>query len=171
MSTYLWTTVYAVISGISSLIRSNTFNSRYMGTITGISDLDSVRWPNSHWRSVKVYFGPVLLLFPLLTIQALVNHVCCKFSVEKTILQYSLKVCSLRYLLHGFVWSQNLHVNEYRLAGMNQLLVRDSQGCHYGRLSHWQLSQCIHLLFRSGSSVHGQQACLLCMVWGAVMFS
>ncbi|XP_014518367.1 auxin response factor 6 [Vigna radiata var. radiata] len=27
---------------------------RYMGTITGISDLDSARWPNSHWRSVKV---------------------------------------------------------------------------------------------------------------------
>ncbi|GER37041.1 auxin response factor [Striga asiatica] len=26
----------------------------YMGTITGIGDLDSVRWPNSHWRSVKV---------------------------------------------------------------------------------------------------------------------
>ncbi|XWS12316.1 hypothetical protein CRYUN_Cryun37aG0079300 [Craigia yunnanensis] len=27
---------------------------RYMGTITGISDLDPVRWPNSCWRSVKV---------------------------------------------------------------------------------------------------------------------
>ncbi|KAG1359492.1 hypothetical protein COCNU_08G009380 [Cocos nucifera] len=27
---------------------------RYMGTITEISDLDPVRWPNSHWRSVKV---------------------------------------------------------------------------------------------------------------------
>uniref|UniRef100_A0A6N2MZX3 Auxin response factor n=2 Tax=Salix viminalis TaxID=40686 RepID=A0A6N2MZX3_SALVM len=27
---------------------------RYMGTITGISDLDIARWPNSHWRSVKV---------------------------------------------------------------------------------------------------------------------
>ncbi|XP_043688515.1 LOW QUALITY PROTEIN: auxin response factor 6-like [Telopea speciosissima] len=27
---------------------------RYMGTITDISDLDTVRWPNSHWRSVKV---------------------------------------------------------------------------------------------------------------------
>ncbi|KAL8091053.1 auxin response factor 6-like isoform X2 [Apium graveolens] len=27
---------------------------RYMGTITGISDLDTVRWQNSHWRSVKV---------------------------------------------------------------------------------------------------------------------
>ncbi|KAJ8506837.1 hypothetical protein OPV22_007723 [Ensete ventricosum] len=27
---------------------------RYMGTITGISDFDPVRWPNSHWRSVKV---------------------------------------------------------------------------------------------------------------------
>ncbi|GAB4842858.1 ADP-ribosylation factor, Arf Arf6 [Ancistrocladus abbreviatus] len=27
---------------------------RYMGTITGISNFDPVRWPNSHWRSVKV---------------------------------------------------------------------------------------------------------------------
>ncbi|XP_072955641.1 auxin response factor 12-like isoform X2 [Typha angustifolia] len=27
---------------------------RYMGTITGISDLDPLHWPNSHWRSVKV---------------------------------------------------------------------------------------------------------------------
>ncbi|KAE8730457.1 Auxin response factor 8 [Hibiscus syriacus] len=27
---------------------------RYMGTITGISSSDPVRWPNSHWRSVKV---------------------------------------------------------------------------------------------------------------------
>lgn len=27
---------------------------RYMGTITGISDLDQPRWPHSHWRSVKV---------------------------------------------------------------------------------------------------------------------
>ncbi|PIA41684.1 hypothetical protein AQUCO_02200246v1 [Aquilegia coerulea] len=27
---------------------------RYMGTITGISDLDPVRWPNSNWCSVKV---------------------------------------------------------------------------------------------------------------------
>ncbi|RRT78925.1 hypothetical protein GW17_00048422 [Ensete ventricosum] len=30
------------------------FRGIYMGTITGISDLDPVRWPNSHWRSVKV---------------------------------------------------------------------------------------------------------------------
>lgn len=73
MSIYLfpyteyWTTVYAIISCMSSLTRSNAFNSRYMGTITGICDLDSVRWPNSHWRSVKVYFGPVLLLFLLVT--------------------------------------------------------------------------------------------------------
>ncbi|KAI4372068.1 hypothetical protein MLD38_010350 [Melastoma candidum] len=27
---------------------------RYMGTITGISDMDSTRWPKSNWRSVKV---------------------------------------------------------------------------------------------------------------------
>lgn len=25
-----------------------------MGTITGVGDLDPTRWPNSHWRSVKV---------------------------------------------------------------------------------------------------------------------
>ncbi|KAF7842903.1 auxin response factor 6-like isoform X2 [Senna tora] len=30
------------------------FRMLYMGTITGITDLDPVRWPNSHWRSVKV---------------------------------------------------------------------------------------------------------------------
>ncbi|MQM03430.1 hypothetical protein Taro_036210 [Colocasia esculenta] len=27
---------------------------RYMGTITGVGDLNPVHWPNSHWRSVKV---------------------------------------------------------------------------------------------------------------------
>ncbi|XP_058738556.1 auxin response factor 8-like isoform X4 [Vicia villosa] len=27
---------------------------RYMGTITSISDMDPVRWQNSHWRSVKL---------------------------------------------------------------------------------------------------------------------
>ncbi|GMH07088.1 hypothetical protein Nepgr_008928 [Nepenthes gracilis] len=27
---------------------------RYMGTISGVGDLDPIRWPNSHWRSVKV---------------------------------------------------------------------------------------------------------------------
>ncbi|KAH9292102.1 hypothetical protein KI387_042712 [Taxus chinensis] len=27
---------------------------RYMGTITGLGDLDPVRWPNSQWRSLKV---------------------------------------------------------------------------------------------------------------------
>lgn len=25
-----------------------------MGTITGLGDLDPIRWPNSHWRSLKV---------------------------------------------------------------------------------------------------------------------
>jgi hypothetical protein len=34
---------------------------RYMGTITSISDLDSVRWPNSHWRSVKVISAKYIL--------------------------------------------------------------------------------------------------------------
>lgn len=27
---------------------------RYMGTVTGISDLDPVRWKNSQWRNLQV---------------------------------------------------------------------------------------------------------------------
>jgi len=27
---------------------------RHMGTITGISDLDAVRWKNSQWRNLQV---------------------------------------------------------------------------------------------------------------------
>lgn len=48
--------------------------SRYMGTITGISDLDPVRWPNSHWRSVKVIKHSIaiasdnLFMVPFLTL-------------------------------------------------------------------------------------------------------
>lgn len=27
---------------------------RYMGTVTGISDLDPLRWKNSQWRNLQV---------------------------------------------------------------------------------------------------------------------
>jgi len=38
-----------------------------MGTITGIDDLDAVRWPNSQWRSVKVKVVKIFLsLYPYL---------------------------------------------------------------------------------------------------------
>lgn len=30
------------------------FFCRYMGTITGISDIDPVRWKNSQWRNLQV---------------------------------------------------------------------------------------------------------------------
>lgn len=33
---------------------------RYMGTVTGISDLDPVRWKNSQWRNLQVYFYQLL---------------------------------------------------------------------------------------------------------------
>jgi hypothetical protein len=41
---------------------------RYMGTITGISDLDPVRWQNSHWRSVKVDLNYLFVFFVKLDI-------------------------------------------------------------------------------------------------------
>lgn len=47
-------TIFCVFNGCMVLRCSMLVLSRYMGTITGISDLDPVRWPNSHWRSVKV---------------------------------------------------------------------------------------------------------------------
>lgn len=46
--------IFCVFNGCMVLTCSMLVLSRYMGTITGISDLDPVRWPNSHWRSVKV---------------------------------------------------------------------------------------------------------------------
>ena len=39
-----------------SPFQEHPFVVRYMGTITGICDLDPTRWANSHWRSVKVQF-------------------------------------------------------------------------------------------------------------------
>ena len=39
---------------------------RYMGTITGISDLDTVRWKNSQWRNLQVFVGLVHWVRPFL---------------------------------------------------------------------------------------------------------
>jgi auxin response factor len=36
---------------------------RYMGTITGISDLDALRWKNSQWRNLQVFFSICKLVF------------------------------------------------------------------------------------------------------------
>lgn len=30
---------------------------RYMGTITGISDLDPIRWKTSEWRNLQVFLS------------------------------------------------------------------------------------------------------------------
>lgn len=35
---------------------------RYMGTITGISELDTVRWKNSQWRNLQVFSDSWFLL-------------------------------------------------------------------------------------------------------------
>jgi zona occludens toxin (predicted ATPase) len=41
---------------------------RYMGTITGISDLDPVRWKNSQWRNLQVGFLVVLVPFIIIAV-------------------------------------------------------------------------------------------------------
>jgi auxin response factor len=40
---------------------------RYMGTITGIGDLDPVRWKNSHWRNLQVCYSFLLLVLQCVT--------------------------------------------------------------------------------------------------------
>jgi hypothetical protein len=51
-----------------------------MGTITGISDLDPVRWPNSHWRSVKVGLETNTALFFLMPFYMLSHFFNCVMS-------------------------------------------------------------------------------------------
>lgn len=63
---------------------------RYMGTITGISDLDPVRWPNSHWRSVKVnlafilarMYSPFSVMLFLYLMQYYAAYLCCVLGEE-----------------------------------------------------------------------------------------
>lgn len=49
-----------------------------MGTITGISDLDPVRWKNSQWRNlqVEIVAFSVFLIMPNLLIKNVDNDYC-----------------------------------------------------------------------------------------------
>jgi hypothetical protein len=95
-----------------------------MGTITTISDLDSVRWPNSHWRSVKVYhdFRIHVLLF-------IVQWATCQICSH--VLHSSL--CENYTLMIDNCLNFNLYC--FRLVGMSPLLVRNNREFHYGKSS------------------------------------
>jgi hypothetical protein len=108
-----------------------------MGTITGKSDLDPVRWPNSHWRSVKVKLESKLLTY------CIAFYMCFHASL------YSAQFSTLMVCLFLYIWFMNafmLFCEPYRLDGMSQLLERNSLGFLFGMSSHSQLSQCIRLL-------------------------
>jgi hypothetical protein len=49
---------------------------RYMGTITGISDMDPVRWKNSQWRNLQVLLA------------------ACTFCMIRRLCKLSCVVCS-----------------------------------------------------------------------------
>ena len=72
-----------------------------MGTITGIGDLDPVRWPNSHWRSVKVFNLTFLLKFFFFTFLLEVQQPhACLFSFSQS---YVYSICNLfRFILIQF---------------------------------------------------------------------
>ncbi|KAE9591310.1 putative auxin response factor [Lupinus albus] len=55
LSKYIKAVYHTHVSvGMRFRILFETEESSVPGTINGISDLNPVRWPNSHWRSVKV---------------------------------------------------------------------------------------------------------------------
>lgn len=84
-----------------------------MGTITGIGDLDPVRWPNSHWRSVKVttfrkifkdtvshFFVP---LFPQFSVYSIHHQFC--ITGYKVLDRLTIFVAEL-YVLNIFVYAR-----------------------------------------------------------------
>lgn len=61
----------------NKLINKVLNNSRYMGTITEVSDADPVRWPSSYWRSVKVrVFSSFFLLAVTLVLSTIFLFFC-----------------------------------------------------------------------------------------------
>lgn len=80
---------------------------RYMGTITGISDLDPVRWKNSHWRNLQVASHMIYS-----------KHIM----VPKPALFHSDRSFCVFWII-------------LRLGGMSQQQQRGEPVCHYGRLS------------------------------------
>jgi hypothetical protein len=107
----------------------NIFSCRYMGTITGISDLDSVRWPNSHWRSVKVCIETFIIFHWCYYIIKL-NAICISKWNINNILLWKKNYVILRIIFNcGFDLC-------CRLAGTNPLQVRGNLECLYGKLSH-----------------------------------
>ena len=71
---------------------------RYMGTITGISDLDPVRWKNSQWRNLQVFFGdydiheyicwPLLFFFILFFLEDVWHDFSGKHIINMQIVSY-----------------------------------------------------------------------------------
>ena len=67
---------------------------RYMGTITGISDLDPVRWKNSQWRNLQVSLDAANLLRCCITVfQDLLGLVSKKFA-DLSAMGYYLHILS-----------------------------------------------------------------------------
>lgn len=53
---------------------------RYTGAITGISDLDPIRWKNSQWRNLQVLFKGVFFI-PLF-VPMVIWYLSCKSNAE-----------------------------------------------------------------------------------------
>lgn len=86
----------SVILADSSTVWHLCLQLRYMGTITGIGDIDPLRWPNSHWCSLKVHvraaFGSN-------------EFAICDSSLIYTVCEYFLmRICSYDLLWRWAGW-------------------------------------------------------------------
>lgn len=110
---------------------------RYMGTITGISDLDPVRWKNSQWRNLQVGF---LVFFPsfLLLVQIFFSDLQgdCVFSIgwlgwvgsrRKAEQGFNLGnwtgCCSIFYMPSTIFWFKTTQAIRYALVLISALVV------------------------------------------------
>jgi hypothetical protein len=102
---------------------------RYMGTITGIGDLDPVQWKNSHWRNLQVSHSS--WAFTCSDIHVLQLPDSYASYIEK---KASPKFQD-RVLNCNFTWlSSSFHV---RLVGMNQLHLKGAPVFQYGKLNQF----------------------------------
>lgn len=96
---------------------------RYMGTITGISDLDPVRWKNSQWRNLQVGF---LVIFVA----------SCALSFSPFLLLMQIFFCDLRRIyffnrLAGMSLQQAKGVTGFQSGKSNRLLLHFSYALHH----------------------------------------
>ena len=124
---YLWT--YGFISDLDSVYMwfsiwswQLVYTIRFMGFITGMSDLDPVRWPSSYWRSIKVSWSESC---PVITFTEVFNRFYYRLGGMSHQLVIDKDVFLYGRLNHWplFLCILNLPTGVWRIHGLSQSWV------------------------------------------------